>query len=126
MTTETAATTAATLPPPAPSHQKRQAATRVQQPPSDEDLITAVLDYLCQRLPDAAAHRADWEAALRADFGGRRHYVPTKPAATRDQLAQQILALYNGRNASQIARRLRIGRATVYRVLKQPRGMGVG
>jgi DNA invertase Pin-like site-specific DNA recombinase len=39
-----------------------------------------------------------------------------------EQRAQQILELFNGRNAREVARAIGCGRATVYRVLKQHGG----
>ena len=41
-----------------------------------------------------------------------------------DRLATQVLSLFNGRNATEVARCLNISRATVYRLLKQPGAPG--
>ena len=48
-------------------------------------------------------------------FAGQRDYI-----TPRHRIASQVLALFNGRNATEVARQLHIGRATVYRILKQP------
>jgi transposase len=57
---------------------------------------------------------------VRAEFGGERHWIPTRGLTEQQQLAQKILTLFNGRNAREVARRLQVSRATVYRYLKQP------
>ncbi len=58
---------------------------------------------------------------VRAEFAGDAGYIAKRTAAERAQLAADVLALFNGRNASEVGRRLNISRATVYRVIKQPR-----
>ena len=40
-------------------------------------------------------------------------------ADRRLRTARQVLRLFNGCNATEVARELNVGRATVYRVLKQ-------
>lgn len=59
------------------------------------------------------------KSAVRAEFKGEECYIAGKPATARQQQVSQVLALFNGRNATEVARRLQIGRSTVYRVLKQ-------
>jgi Mor family transcriptional regulator len=56
--------------------------------------------------------------AVREEFAGQDAYIPARPAAS-EQLAQSVLSLFNGRNATEVGRRLKISRATVYRKLKQ-------
>ncbi|TXH90421.1 MAG: hypothetical protein E6Q78_05235 [Rhodoferax sp.] len=59
------------------------------------------------------------KTAVRAEFRGEECYIAGRPATARQQTVSQVLALFNGRNASEVARRLGIGRATVYRIIKQ-------
>lgn len=56
------------------------------------------------------------EAAVRSEFAGEVARVRRRSAS----LHLQVLALFNGRNASEVARVLNLSRATVYRVIKQP------
>ena len=39
--------------------------------------------------------------------------------AERERITAEVLRVFNGRNAAEVARRLGIGRATVYRIIKQ-------
>jgi len=57
--------------------------------------------------------------AVRAEFRGQKVWVAGRSQLERHRLAQKVLALFNGRNAREVARRLGISRATVYRALKQ-------
>ena len=60
------------------------------------------------------------EYRLRAEMAGDRGYISTVSTATREKKHEQVRRMFNGRNATQIARELKIGRATVYRILKKP------
>lgn len=62
---------------------------------------------------------AKCEADLRAEFGGDMTYIGKHGNAARELRAREVLAKFNGRGATELARSMRIGRATVYRVLKQ-------
>lgn len=83
----------------------------------EPDFVTAMFDLLCETHPEVAEGREDMEAAVRHHFKGLRATVKDRPDS--DTLARRVLALFNGRNAREVARRLRISRAHVYRVLKQ-------
>ena len=52
-----------------------------------------------------------------AEFAGEEVYIPKRNSK---DVAAEVLRLFNGRNATEVARRLGIHRATVYRYLKQP------
>lgn len=83
----------------------------------EPDFVTAMFDLLCERHPELQSNRPDLEQVVRNHFKGARAYVAAKPDTA--QTAVQVLTLFNGRNAREVARRLGISRATVYRVLKQ-------
>ena len=91
-------------------------------PLAEPDLVDRIFEFLADdpRLAvlDAQA-LATIKTAVRAEFKGEECYIAGRPASARQELAASVLALFNGRNASEVARALRIGRATVYRVLKQ-------
>lgn len=55
------------------------------------------------------------ESRLRAEFGGAETYV-RKPGI--DAKVDELRRIFNGRNASECARILGVGRATVYRLIK--------
>jgi hypothetical protein len=85
----------------------------------DDDLVDRIFEYVCAEFPEIAqtARLAALKASVRRDYGGAKHYL-RKPDE-RASVLQEVLRLFDGRNASEVARRLGIGRATVYRWLKQ-------
>ena len=87
---------------------------------AEPDLVDRIFDYILAELPEVAASIQKHKAAVRAEFKGEECYIASRPPTARQQTTTQVLALFNGRNASEVARRLQISRATVYRVLKQP------
>lgn len=87
-------------------------------PRTEPDLVDRVLEYLAKELQVPAERLRRAENALRAELGGDRHYIRRTSKADRD-LAVRILALFNGRNATEVARQLGIGKTTVYRLIKQ-------
>lgn len=91
--------------------------------PEGADFVDCVFDYLLAEFPQIAGPKfAGVKSALRAELAGERVYVAARPPDARQAMAREVLALFNGRNASEVARRLNIGRTTVYRMLKQSRG----
>jgi Mor family transcriptional regulator len=89
----------------------------------DPDLVDRIFEYLLAEFPQlAGAKFAEAKEAVRDEFAGQEAYIPQRAPSARQQLAQQVLSLFNGRNATEVARRLQISRATVYRILKQEGG----
>lgn len=87
---------------------------------AEPDLVDRIFDYLLAEFPQIAGDadrvkRA--QEAVRAEFTGERVYIQKRSSK---EVAGEVLRLFNGRNASEVARRLGIHRATVYRYLKQP------
>lgn len=90
---------------------------------TDPDLVDRIFEYLLAEFPQLGGEQFDRaRQAVRDEFRGEEVYIPSRPASERQRLAQQVLSLFNGRNAREVARRLRISRATVYRLIKQPGG----
>jgi Mor family transcriptional regulator len=89
---------------------------------SDPDLVDFIFEYIATQIPEFRhANLREAQIAVRDHFGGiDKAYVRTAHAERRAELVRQVLSLFNGRNASEVARRLHISRATVYRVIKQP------
>lgn len=87
---------------------------------SDPDLVDRMFEYLLEQFPQIPRQKiARAKADFRDEFGGEEYYVRTQPHEARARRVAQILALFNGRNATEIARKLQISRATVYRIIKQ-------
>ena len=88
----------------------------------EPDLVDRIFEYIFSdpalALTIEQSSLSNLKAAVRAEFSGERHYI-----AKRNPRVTQVLALFDGRNATEVARRLGISRATVYRVIKQPGGL---
>ncbi len=86
----------------------------------DPDLVDRIFEYLLTEFPQIAGPSLDaTKRAVRAEFQGEEIYIPVHGASARQERVAEVLAMFNGRNASEVARRLKIGRSTVYRILKQ-------
>jgi Mor family transcriptional regulator len=98
---------------------------------AEPDLVDRIFEYIFQ---DPALAQAFTQQAgegkdaveklkeeVRGEFEGEMCYIAGRPASKRQETAAKVLSLFNGRNASEVARKLNIGRTTVYRILKQPR-----
>lgn len=92
----------------------------INHTPIDADLVDRIFEYLLEEFPQIAGPGfAKAKKAVRAEFAGERPYIASKTEADRHALAVTVLGMFNGRNAREIARRLGIGRTTVYRIIKQ-------
>lgn len=86
----------------------------------DPDLVDRIFEYLLAEFPHLAGPRfAQAKRAVRSEFNGERVRIGSPKPRDRADLVEATLAHFNGRNASEVARRLGIGRATVYRLIKQ-------
>lgn len=83
------------------------------------DLVDAIFQYLGEEFPQLSARLGVLKEEVRHEFSGIEIYIPRRSAARREQLTREVLTLFNGRNASEVARKLGLGRATVYRIIKQ-------
>lgn len=85
---------------------------------ADPDLVDRIFDYVVDLVPELAAHSVEIKSAVRSEFAGQEAYVRSRSRSSVD-LADMVLRMFNGRNATEVARRLNIGRATVYRLIKR-------
>jgi Mor family transcriptional regulator len=83
------------------------------------DLVDAIFQYLGEEFPQLAPRLLVLKEEVLHEFSGIAVYIPRRSSARRKQLTVDVLSLFNGRNATEIARKLGIGRATVYRIIKQ-------
>lgn len=87
----------------------------------EPDLVDRIFEYLLAEFPQIAGVKLDaTKSAVREEFQGEKVWVAARPASERQKLAAEAMALFNGRNATEVARRLNVSRATVYRLIKQP------
>jgi Mor family transcriptional regulator len=95
---------------------------------AEPDLVDRIFDYILADPALALAIKktslSKLKSAVRAEFKGEECYIAGRPATARQETVAQVLALlFNGHNTTEIARRLRISRRTVYRIIKQPGGI---
>lgn len=83
------------------------------------DLVDTIFAFIQAEFPDVAKRAAELKAEVRREFSGVEIYIPRRSQAAREQLAKDVRKAFNGRNASEVAKHLGIGRATVYRIIKQ-------
>lgn len=84
------------------------------------DLVDRIFDYLLSEFPQLAGKKLDEvKHDLREEFAGQDVYIAHQPPTARQARVRKVLELFNGRNAAEVARRLKISRAQVYRDLKQ-------
>jgi Mor family transcriptional regulator len=84
------------------------------------DLVDRIFEYLLTEFPHLAGKKFECvKHDLREEFAGQDVYIPHHPPTARQERVRKVLELFNGRNASEVARQLRISRAQVYRDLKQ-------
>lgn len=116
--TKSSARNAVVLPRPEPP--KRQ---QPEPPAREPDIVDAIFDLVLRERPEMASEDIDaLKRMTRDEFGGQTFlYVRVMPDERQRRIVQQVLSMFNGRNASEVARQLGIGRATVYRLLKQAR-----
>jgi len=95
---------------------------------AEPDLVDRIFDYLrkspelkdrLDRMELDAGGLERLQECVRFEFGGETAYIRRRPVGERQKMAKEVLSLFNGRNATEIARELEISRATVYRCLKQ-------
>lgn len=90
---------------------------RSAPPWDDPDFVDVVFEYLLAEFPQIAGPDfARVKTAVRDTFANERVYIRSR---NRSTTAADVLALFNGRNAREVARSLNISRASVYRYLKQ-------
>ena len=87
---------------------------------ADPDLVDRIFEYIVQQIPEIAGRHVEIKRQIRDEFASERVYVRRRGISDVHPLAAAVAKLFNGRNASEVARELQISRATVYRLLKQP------
>lgn len=83
------------------------------------DLVDAIFAFIEEEFPALAPRTAQLKDEVRREFSGIEIYIPRRSQAAREKLTKEVLCMFNGRNATEVARRLGIGRTTVYRIIKQ-------
>ena len=86
------------------------------------DLVDAIFAFIETEFPDMASRTAVLKEEVRREFSGIEIYIPRRSMADRERITAEVLRMFNGRNATEVARRLNLGRATVYRIIKQEGG----
>ena len=85
----------------------------------DPDVVDRIFEYMLTELPQISESVQKYKEAVRAEFAGEKCYIANRPATKRQEEAAMVLSLFNGRNTSEIARKLNISPVTVWRYIKQ-------
>ena len=85
---------------------------------AEPDLVDRIFDYIMAELPEIAASVQKHKDAVRAEFGGQRHYIATRPPTVRRQTVANIRAQFNGVNIKDVATATGVSRRTVYRAIQ--------
>lgn len=91
--------------------------TSIQNQPLP-DLVDRIFEYIESEFPDMRERIAFIKKSTRDEFSGMETYIPKRATTERQEMILEVRRLFNGRNAREIARRLSISRATVYRIIK--------
>lgn len=113
---------------PVSKHKPKLKATGHQLSPlfADPDLVDRIFEYIAEQFPQLAGDRLQvLKKSTREEFAGADCYIPSRSPTARQMQVEEVLRMFNGRNATEIARCLQISRATVYRWVKQ-QGSGPG
>lgn len=86
---------------------------------TDPDLVDRMFDFICELCPEIVDRAEELKRATRAEFRGEEVYIPKNARTERQAKVQEVMRLFNGRNATEVARRLNISRRSVYRWVKQ-------
>lgn len=84
------------------------------------DLVDRIFEFLVEQIPEIADRHTDIKQQIRKEFSSQVAYVRKRGINEPHPLAADVARLFNGRSATEVARILKISRATVYRLLKQP------
>lgn len=88
----------------------------------DPDLIDSIFAFIAIEFPEMKERAEELKQMARREFAGIETYIPRRPKAERERIMLEVLRLFDGRNATEVARRLNISRASVYRIIKTPGG----
>jgi len=87
----------------------------------DPDLIDSIFDVIATEFPELGERGAQLKQMARREFAGIETYITRRPKAERERVMKEVLQMFNGRNATEVASRLKISRASVYRIINRGR-----
>lgn len=84
----------------------------------NSDLVDRIFEFIVVEFPDMRDRAEELKQMARREFAGIETYIPRRSPAERDKIVQDVLRMFDGRNAAEVGRRLQLSRATVYRIIK--------
>lgn len=108
---------------------KKQAPVNVMTGSGEPDLVDRIFEYIFNdsSMSEAVKKIAEEQEGtekvkqlkdrVRKSFAGEMVYI--RSTMPKDEMTRRVLELFNGRNAMEVARVLKISRASVYRSIKQ-------
>lgn len=88
----------------------------------NSDLVERIFEFIVIEFPEMRDRAEELKQMARREFAGIETYIPRRSQAERDQVVRDVMRLFDGRNATEVARRLDLSRATVYRIIKTSGG----
>lgn len=82
------------------------------------DLLDLIFKYIEEEFPDIQDKISELKPTIRKEFSGIETYIRQRSTTDKENQIREVMSLFNGRNATEVARRLNISRATVYRCIK--------
>ena len=86
------------------------------------DLIDKIFEFIQIEFPEMRDKAFALKELARREFAGIEIYIPRRSQIERDRIVAEVMVLFNGRNATEVGRRLNISRASVYRIIKTDGG----
>jgi len=84
----------------------------------DADLIDKIFEFISIEFPEMKERAGALKQLARREFAGIETYIPRRSQTERDRIVREVMVLFNGRNATEVASRLGISRSSVYRIIK--------
>jgi Mor family transcriptional regulator len=84
------------------------------------DLIDTIFDFIEREFPEMRHRAPALKQLARREFAGILTYIPRRSQSERDRIAAEVAVLFTGRNVAEVARKLGISTASVYRIIKKP------
>lgn len=82
------------------------------------DLIDKLFEFIQIEFSEMHDKAFALKELARWEFAGIETYIPRRSQAERDRIAREVITVFSGSNAHEVAKRLCIRRSSVYRIIK--------
>ena len=84
------------------------------------DLIDTIFDFIEKEFPELRSRAPALKQLARREFAGILTYIPRRSPSERNRIEAEVALLFKGNNVAEVARKLNISNASVYRIIKNP------